>query len=234
MFASSRCRGRNGKFLLDILQTKNINSMSQKGCLGIYRLYNCFHIFLLKKKPPSKEPGATTALQAAVAPSLLARVLMVAVGLTAMLYSELKLVARPVGFRREVWVSSSELWIHKLEKWLSVLVDGDVQQLPGWHQQMPGPPKKYIDPLKDCKIPFRECQHWNCDCRSFFSHHGKIGKAEGKCPTLLFFLIRCCIAPPKFYMEPEVHGFQKESPFEGLILLMGKILHHLGWLKPCK
>ena len=58
--------------------------------------------------PPSQEPGATTALQAAVAPSLLARVLMVAVGLTAMLYSELKLVARPVGFRREVWVSSSE------------------------------------------------------------------------------------------------------------------------------
>jgi len=39
------------------------------------------------------EPGATTALQAAVAPSLLARVLMVAVGLTAMLYSELKLVS---------------------------------------------------------------------------------------------------------------------------------------------
>ena len=36
---------------------------------------------------------------------------MVAVGLTAMLYSELKLVARPVGFRREVWVSNSELWI---------------------------------------------------------------------------------------------------------------------------
>eukprot|EP00434_Breviolum_minutum_P001185 symbB.v1.2.001037.t1/scaffold56.1/size371842/8 len=37
--------------------------------------------------------SATTALQAAVAPSLLARVLMVAVGLTAMLYSELKLVS---------------------------------------------------------------------------------------------------------------------------------------------
>ena len=38
-----------------------------------------------------KEPGATTALQAAVAPNLLARVLMVAMGLTAMLYAELKL-----------------------------------------------------------------------------------------------------------------------------------------------
>ncbi len=76
-----------------------------------------------------KEPGATTALQAAAAPSLLARVLMVAVGLTAMLYSELKLVAKPNknvsgDFRREVWVSSSEMWIYKLEWWLSVLVDG--------------------------------------------------------------------------------------------------------------
>lgn len=39
------------------------------------------------------EPGATTALQAAVAPNLLARVLMVAMGLTAMLYAELKLVS---------------------------------------------------------------------------------------------------------------------------------------------
>ena len=40
-----------------------------------------------------EEPGATTALGAAAAPNLLSRVLMVAIGLTAMLYAELKLVS---------------------------------------------------------------------------------------------------------------------------------------------
>ena len=50
-----------------------------------------FPIIFHFSSPQSKEPGATTALQAAVAPNLLARVLMVAMGLTAMLYAELKL-----------------------------------------------------------------------------------------------------------------------------------------------
>lgn len=56
--------------------------------------------------PQSKEPGATTALQAAVAPNLLARVLMVAMGLTAMLYAELKLAT----WRFTVEISSVTSW----------------------------------------------------------------------------------------------------------------------------